>query len=791
MEYDILNELNEKDVIELTPAWMATEYEALNQRLFDGKLMACDFGIFTTGRGSEGGTLGWFKITGAPLYVSKSFPRGKIYKKMPNGEKKWVTKENFVEICKPRIELNGNYRWTKKAAISTLVHEMCHYYCNMNGWRPTQHHGPEFNSIAFEVSRKSNDFFSVQRIAQAEQMSEMELNSVYAEKKTRRETAKKSRIIAMLIYRKNGEVRLINASNWNLVGDVERFEVTHGNCKKIMLSQDPDAIAYLFENGYRSTMRTYKFWDVTTKGPLLDKLNTFNWQTRWEEGVSEMVTPNISKMNISEIVRSSIDKLINEITANDAYTRFYSNKIPKQQYDLIMSGTTNMTPVHKLILDYIIENGWNEDVAKNLAALWTSGNEDATKYVLDLMPTTPQEKEDFGYWQIANIIERALKLQHHTEAGYVEAGYVILRDLPEWLITCTTSYAASRKYFGDTHWCTASDLGGNFNGWKMFLKYTGLDDDGSFDDDYGILVQAMNKRYRESDSYQMVIFSDGELGSMCDYSDHTIIETGKVLEHIGFQSAVDLVGGLDVIKRLEEETAKNVDDEYRYWSVRSYRTLVRRKEQFVSKSPQYEQAIKHVIEKSGDHVDYYETPWGKIGEGARFTMDEVGYANGARNRVFNVALRGFDDNENEWISYAYDEDNWEILNGFNNEMWITTPDGKQIIKKVPGYFAESIVSNVIEAARGDFVGDSDPSNYCLISSLNGNILVKNFEAVRDLDTCKFLEQTTEDGHKIIIFMEWHGDKWYPAGIDAETCKYLGHIDIGTTNVFGCNAMLKA
>ena len=41
-----------------TTAWMEEKYAEMNDLLFDGKLMGCDFGIFTTGRGSEGNHCG-------------------------------------------------------------------------------------------------------------------------------------------------------------------------------------------------------------------------------------------------------------------------------------------------------------------------------------------------------------------------------------------------------------------------------------------------------------------------------------------------------------------------------------------------------------------------------------------------------------------------------------------------------------------------------------------------------------------------------------------------------------
>lgn len=270
----LLTEIDESQVIELTTTWMAAEYDRLNQSLFDGKLMACDFAVFTSGKGAEGGTLGWFKITGKNVYASKSSHR--IYHKDGQwGYKTFVTRENFVEICKPRIELNGNYRWTKKAAISTLVHEMCHYYCNMNGWRPTQHHGPEFRSIAFHVSQKSNEFFTVERIAKAEQMEGMELNDAMAAKKQKRLDNKKSRIIAIFVFKRGGQVRLINAVSREVLLKIERIEFDRNDCEKIVFSQDANLIQRLFDSGYKSTMRGYRYWDVSNE-PFVKELENYD-----------------------------------------------------------------------------------------------------------------------------------------------------------------------------------------------------------------------------------------------------------------------------------------------------------------------------------------------------------------------------------------------------------------------------------------------------------------------------------------------------------------------------------
>lgn len=172
----MLTEADDKQYINLTPEWMKEKFDAMNKLLFNGELKPCKLSLFTTGEGSRGKTLGWFKH--GTIYCSSSKTsyghKKPCYVRDMWGDKIWLDTDNFNRYANPEIQLNGNYNWTEKAALSTLVHEMCHYYDYKDGWAPVQAHGPSFRSIAAMVSSKSNEFFTVQRLAKAEQMDEME-----------------------------------------------------------------------------------------------------------------------------------------------------------------------------------------------------------------------------------------------------------------------------------------------------------------------------------------------------------------------------------------------------------------------------------------------------------------------------------------------------------------------------------------------------------------------------------------------------------------------------------------
>lgn len=256
--------------------WMAKKYNEMNQQLFGGSLGDCDFAIFTSGRGSEGGVLGWFKITGsnvrADRYSRRMFVGGW-------GTKVFIDKNNFVRLCKPRIELNGNYTGTEQSFLATLAHEMCHYYTYMNGYCPKQGHGREFKEIGQIVSQRSNGMFTIQRLASAEQMSEMELSDEMKAKREKRLSNRKSSVTAVIVFTPEGKIKLSITSNERLVNLIKTTSEGHG--EKVIVTNNADVIDYLFAKGYKKNMRTWRYWSIEGK-PWIDELKQMLPETSGE-----------------------------------------------------------------------------------------------------------------------------------------------------------------------------------------------------------------------------------------------------------------------------------------------------------------------------------------------------------------------------------------------------------------------------------------------------------------------------------------------------------------------------
>ena len=360
--------------------WMTARYAEMNDQLFNGELGECRFAIFTTGRGSEGGTLGWFKITARNIRIRRYNRRMFKY----NG---WdeinIDRKNFAALCQPQIELNGNYSGTEHGFLATLVHEMCHYYTYMNGYAPKQGHGREFKEIGYLVSSRSNGLFTIQRLASAEQMSELELSDEMKAKREKRLANKKSSIIAIFEFRKNGEIHLTTTSSQKLLNMIVASH-TQGHVIKTLVSNDAALIDLLFSKGYRKNMRTWRYWNVQGKD-WLNELDNFEMDEyvnpEFEDNTPKKGEAQLGVGNHQPQVQNNNPKMIFSIkTSNGVFETECSSfvelreklqqRFPNMSYEAIskLMGnranfrqmTENIKNVKKIIKEVINEFMQNE-----------------------------------------------------------------------------------------------------------------------------------------------------------------------------------------------------------------------------------------------------------------------------------------------------------------------------------------------------------------------------------------------------------------------------------------------
>ena len=267
------DEEHSTEKIKPTTEWMTKWYDIMNKRLFNGELGDCILRPFTTGKGSNGRTLGWFKITASNIKVDRSTRR--IFKS-DYYSRQYVDRSSFPSICKPCIELNANYSASEDSWLNTLVHEMCHYYTYMYGYAPKQGHGPEFREIGAIVSSKSNGLITIQRLASAEEMTHFDLDADIKQKNQERLDRKKSNLNVCVIILDNKQVRLVTTTSMKLVDEIANLHNTKNDTLYFGCSHETGLVELLYSKGYRSSMRTYRYWDISNAS-WLNILPEYQW----------------------------------------------------------------------------------------------------------------------------------------------------------------------------------------------------------------------------------------------------------------------------------------------------------------------------------------------------------------------------------------------------------------------------------------------------------------------------------------------------------------------------------
>jgi hypothetical protein len=297
-----------------TVEWMSIRYNEMNTKLFNGLLNDCSFSIFTSGKGSQGRILGYFMMKGEHLKVDRYNRR--MYQVDYWGDRETIDSDNFVMICKPLIALNGNYSGDEIGFLTTLVHEMCHYYNYMNGFAPKQAHGPEFRHIAETITLRANGLFTIQRLASAEQMESLELSDEMKEKAVRRESNKKISLTAIFEFRKDGEVHLTTTSSKELINKICDSIHSRKFIDKIVLCKDPKMIEILFSHGYKKNMRSWRYWNVEDKD-WLNMLDSMNVNVIYNSN-NEIQTESKRNDKISNIITEVINRFVESRDNDDS-----------------------------------------------------------------------------------------------------------------------------------------------------------------------------------------------------------------------------------------------------------------------------------------------------------------------------------------------------------------------------------------------------------------------------------------------------------------------------------------
>lgn len=209
-----------------------------------------------------------------------------------------------------------------------------------------------------------------------------------------------------------------------------------------------------------------------------------------------------------ELFKLLTEELLNEISTADAYSKFYSS-IPQEDYESIISGENKMTPLLTFILN-AVNNGESVQDAKSIVDLFKQKDDETRKSIVSQIKTAAFK----NLKSLKSYLENTEKTYDNRKVFY-ENGYVELYQDEIYKVTACLTYEACAHYYGDTHWCTSSDrFGGEYDGYKMFLKYTHLNESGG----YCVLFQFINLNSREK-SVQFAIDEYGRAEESCNFYD--------------------------------------------------------------------------------------------------------------------------------------------------------------------------------------------------------------------------------------------------------------------------------
>ena len=428
----------------------------------------------------------------------------------------------------------------------------------------------------------------------------------------------------------------------------------------------------------------------------------------------------IRENDIRKMVSETARRILSEISVRDAYQRFYQDNVPEKVYSALMKGTDLMTPFHKLMLDtYTKGDATDEDLA-NAGNLWSNASNEARQYLVN---AAKDDKEYYSEnaWRVRSLIKKVGSMKSHTENSFNQRGLEVLYKDENVMVTCTKSYTASHKAYGDSHWCTASDIFGNYNGFEMYVRYT-------MDDGNNILVQFIDLTNKENNSYQVqygVWRGSADEEEICNWYDKQC-EIGSVIamlksHGVDYQQIKSEYIDKNAA-RLVEETRDNIADESDYYTrkrrVRERKVFKEIKKKYNSQDFRTKAlaAIRDSMSKRhqvsfGEGVSYVEKVMN--------ILSLNGNNSGEITYVATVEYSGYDDGEQELINQLMDEDYYSAL----TQTWLVNKDFNIIAihQGCYGGCKDNIIRLKTEPQWGNDIA--------LVNAVNGKVVASYFNDI--------------------------------------------------------------
>ena len=434
---------------------------------------------------------------------------------------------------------------------------------------------------------------------------------------------------------------------------------------------------------------------------------------------------DIIKMVTEAMNRLDGRSMLMEIAAQDAYARFYQGKIPEKAYTRLMNGSDQMTPLHKLAADHVVPLYANKQTAnanrlvRLVSDFWANANNETRQYVIKVCKDEAELlKSNPDYFK--NAIVELSKMKSHSEGSYIERGFEVLYEDEQLRLTCTKSYSSSCRHYGKSHWCTASDQFGEYDGFRMFKRYSVSEK--------SVLIQFFIKQYPE-ETCQAQIGVRGKFGQICNWDDYAIYKSDldKLLKNYGIE--LDDVFQKYIapnLERLYKETVEIFADEEVYYRRKKAERIKKMIKNIVAatSSPACEEFARQRF-ASGER-------WSTSSDDGLFRGSVVKF--GDMSYVY-VTYQGKNETEENFLEAYYDDEEYYM--------------GEYGVITTAIVFAFDSSGNIVNKYQGDLsiynpvflcITDrySDELYDCVVNYVvktsTGEVMLKNVEPV-NLDSC--------------------------------------------------------
>lgn len=298
-----MNNSDERGLMRPTVEWMTRMYNEMNRALFGGRLRECEFCVRDLGR-----TLGRFQMTGESLGYYKD--DRSLFFKNPSGICFYINRNNFAKLCKPLITLNDAYTAPEEQFLTTLVHEMCHYYTYMEGTVPTSAHGEEFKAIARSVNYRSKGRFKITTKASVERMMNYKLDdNVQARlqaKAAKRKETEFAKLYTVLMFGEN-VIGLVTTTSQKLVRTHLLNNAISKRFKEIIHVTDPEFLKKCIEHGFTRNFKSPHYYYNVTNTDFAQNGKDYKHTVLYKEEETMKESMNLERI-IDRMVRRSIQE---------------------------------------------------------------------------------------------------------------------------------------------------------------------------------------------------------------------------------------------------------------------------------------------------------------------------------------------------------------------------------------------------------------------------------------------------------------------------------------------------